>query len=208
MPGFGDSARPAADDHAAIAQPLADGLQRLLGAGCPAPLVGFSFGGVVAAHLAALYPPLVRQLVIVDAGGLGTPQGPVRLAPLRGLDGDARRAAARTNLLAIMLRHPESVDDLALHVAAVNGARRRLSVEGLMLPDKLIRVLGRVTCPVAAIWGACDQLYGDAPVQEAALRSVQPACDFRVIPGAGHWAMYERPAAFDAALLDVLAKAR
>ena len=36
------------------------------------------------------------------------------------------------------------------------------------------------------------------------IRRTHPNCDFRVIAGAGHWAMYERPEAFNAALLDML----
>jgi pimeloyl-ACP methyl ester carboxylesterase len=205
LPGFGDSAAPPAETHAAIAEVLADGLQRLLGADLPAPVVGFSFGGVAAAHLAALHPGLVGRLIVVDSGGLATPAGPVRLQRLRGLEGEARRAAARANLLAIMLRRPESVDELALHISAVNAPRGRLAAGPLVLPDRLLRALEHVTCPVAAIWGECDQLHGDPPAQLAALRSVQPDCAFRTIPQAGHWAMYERPAAFNQALLELLA---
>ena len=38
------------------------------------------------------------------------------------------------------------------------------------------------------------------------LRRYQPDMDFRTIADAGHWAMYERPEAFNAALLDILAQ--
>jgi pimeloyl-ACP methyl ester carboxylesterase len=38
------------------------------------------------------------------------------------------------------------------------------------------------------------------------LRRVDPDLDFRVIAGGGHWVMYERPHAFNAALLDMLAQ--
>jgi pimeloyl-ACP methyl ester carboxylesterase len=208
LPGFGDSALPMVQDHAGLAAALAEGLERLLGAELPAPIAGFSFGGVVAAHLAAFHPRLVRQLIIVDSGGLDTPRHPVRLQRLRGLDGEAKRAAARANLLAIMLHDPQSVDELALHVAALNAPRARLSVEPLVLPDKLLVALERVTCPVAAIWGDCDQLHSNPPVQEKALRRVQPDAEFRVVPNAGHWSMYEKPAAFNKHLLELLAQDR
>jgi pimeloyl-ACP methyl ester carboxylesterase len=70
LPGFGDSALPSAADHPAIAQALADGLRRLLGPALPAPVVGFSFGGVVAAHLAALYPQqVIPALESADSPG-------------------------------------------------------------------------------------------------------------------------------------------
>jgi pimeloyl-ACP methyl ester carboxylesterase len=35
--------------------------------------------------------------------------------------------------------------------------------------------------------------------------SIQPGCPFVVIPGAGHWVMYEAAAAFNAALIRMLA---
>jgi pimeloyl-ACP methyl ester carboxylesterase len=43
-------------------------------------------------------------------------------------------------------------------------------------------------------------------VQEAALRRFQPELDFRVIPGAGHWAMYEQPEEFNRAVIELLAR--
>ena len=43
-----------------------------------------------------------------------------------------------------------------------------------------------------------------AALQEAVIRRSHPDCDFRVIAGAGHWAMYERAEAFNATLLDML----
>ena len=47
--------------------------------------------------------------------------------------------------------------------------------------------------------------HPDPAVQEAVLRRFQPHMDFRVVAEAGHWAMYERPGAFNAALLAMLA---
>ena len=44
------------------------------------------------------------------------------------------RAVNRENLLALMLHDPASVDDLALHVHAINGARARLDAVSLVLP--------------------------------------------------------------------------
>lgn len=36
------------------------------------------------------------------------------------------------------------------------------------------------------------------------IRRYQPECDFRVVEDAGHWAMYERPDAFNATLIAML----
>jgi len=58
---------------------------------------------------------------------------------------------------------------------------------------------------VWAIYGEQDALYRGR-MDEVRAR-LQTARDFRgmtVVPGAGHWVQYERPEAFNAALLAVL----
>jgi pimeloyl-ACP methyl ester carboxylesterase len=206
LPGYGESASAPREDHAAIAAALASGLRQLTPAGLPLDLIGFSFGGVVGAYLAVLYPELVRRLILVGTGGLDTPMGRIEMRRLRGLEGDARRAAHRANLLALMLHDPGSVDELALHMHEVNGARARLDPSALVLPDKLLEALPRLTVQLDALWGEFDRPHPDPAVQAAALRRFQPQLDFRVISGAGHWAMYERPEAFNRALIELLGR--
>ncbi|TGD76139.1 alpha/beta hydrolase [Mangrovimicrobium sediminis] len=204
LPGYGDSALPAEPTHRAISAALDAGLRQLLGAPRPLKVVGFSFGGVACAHLAAYYPEWVGQLLLVGTGGLDTPRGEVELRGMRGLDDDARREVNRHNLLQLMLHHPPSVDELALYLQAKNGAASRLNPIDLVLPDKLLRILPSIAAPVDAIWGEHDRPHPDPAAQEAVLRAQFPALRFRVIADAGHWAMYERPAAFDAVLAGLL----
>jgi pimeloyl-ACP methyl ester carboxylesterase len=206
LPGYGDSALPPDQDHAAIACVIAAGLRRLVPSGLPVDLIGFSFGGVIGAYFAALYPELVRRLILVGTGGLDTPMGRVELRRLRALEGEERRAAHRENLLALMLHHPASADDMAVYIQEANGARARLNPTPLVLPDKLLGALPQLTVQVDAIWGELDRPHPDPPVQEAALRRFHPQLDFRVIPGAGHWAMYERPEEFNRTLLELLGR--
>lgn len=204
LPGHGDSALPEAGTHEAISKALSEGLRRIVGER-PVDLAGFSFGGVCFAHLAAFHPEQVRRLVIVGCGGLDTPLGHVDLKPAKGLEGEARREVLRHNLLGLMLHHPESADELAQYLLVRNARATRLAgAPGLVLPDKLARILPRVTARVDAIWGEFDRPHPAPHLQEAAIRASHPECLFRVIAGAGHWAMYERPEAFDAALLDIL----
>jgi pimeloyl-ACP methyl ester carboxylesterase len=204
LPGYGESAMPQSQDHAAIASVLAAGLRRLIPAELPLDVIGFSFGGVVGAYFAALYPKLVRRLILVGTGGLDTPMGQVELRRVRGLEGSERRAALCANLLGLMLHHPQSVDELALHIHETNGARARLDPKPLVLPDKLMEALPQLTMQIDAIWGEFDRPHPNPAVQEAALRRFQPKLDFRVIPGAGHWAMYEQPEEFNRAVIELL----
>lgn len=204
LPGMGDSAMPPRDDHEAISAALAHGLRQLVGPDLPIDVVGFSFGGVACAHLAAFHPELVRRLILVDTGGLDLPMGPIDVRGIRGLDEAERRAVLRANLLSLMLHEPASVDELALHLQATNGRRGRLPAEKLVLPDKLLNILPRVPVQLDAIWGEFDGPHPEPAAQATVLRRFQPDLDFRVIAGAGHWAMYERPEAFNRTVLDLL----
>jgi pimeloyl-ACP methyl ester carboxylesterase len=202
LPASGDSARAEATDHTAISAALAAGISELIGT-APIDMVGFSFGGVAFAHLAAYHPERVRRLILVGTGGLGTPVGKVEMRSVRRLQGEERKAAHRANLLGLMLH--ESADDLAIQVQELNVFRSRLDAIGLVLPDKLAAILPNVRAPYDAIWGEHDRPHPPGP-QEPVLRRIQPNMDFRVIPGAGHWVMYERAEAFNQALLEMLSK--
>ncbi len=205
LPGSGDSALPEGEDHAAYVHPLARGLGELSQQAGPFDVVGFSFGGVVGAHLATLYPALVRRLIIIGSGGLDTPLGDFTLKRLRGMSGEDLAASVQNNLLQVMLHHGASVDSLARYIFVHGVEQARSSPTKLIMPDHLVTALARSTVPLDAIWGALDRPHPDPSSQEAALRQYRPDLRFRVVPDAGHWCMYERPTAFNAALQDLLA---
>ena len=209
LPGHGQSALPPEPhEHATNAPALAEGLRRIvgriMGEHLPVDLVGFSFGASALAHMAAWHPEVARRLIIIGAGGLGTPAGDIRLGPARGLTGEARKAQLRANLLGLMLHHPDSADDLAVHLLETDARAARMHVPGLVMPDRLIRILPELACPVDAIWGEFDRPHPDPARHHAILRGIDARAEMRVIPGAGHWAMYENADAFNAALLKML----
>ena len=206
LPSYGESAEAIANTHEVYVATLAEGIAELPIDSLPAAMVGFSFGGVMAGHVAAKHPELVKHLVLVGTGGLDTPKGDVDLTRVRGLEGEERVAAHRHNLLNLMLHHEQSVDDVALFLQEENGMRGRLNPTHLVLPDKLLRVLPEVAAPVSAIWGEFDRPHPAPAVQRQALEKVCPGLDFRVVSNAGHWVMYEQADAFNEVLLDVLAK--
>ena len=89
---------------------------------------------------------------------------------------------------------------------AINGRRARIQAEKLVLPDRLVNILPRVTAQLDAIWGEHDAPHPDPAAQAAVLRRFDPNLDMRVIPRAGHWAMYEKPDAFNQEVLDLLSR--
>jgi pimeloyl-ACP methyl ester carboxylesterase len=207
LPGYGSSAKPAHENHAAISDALAAGLHALIDASeRPLDIVGFSFGGTAAAYLSVYHPEVVRRVVLVGTGGLDTPMGDIKLKRLRGLEGEERRAAFRENLLVLMLHNKNSADDLALYLQMTNISRARLDPVPLVLPDMLLKALPQMSVPFDAIWGEYDAPHPNPPIQEPVLRRFQPEMEFRVIADAGHWAMYEQPDAFNQTLLDILAR--
>lgn len=209
LPGFGASdAPPARSDADAMVAPLATGL-RQLSAGRPVDLVGFSFGGLSAGLLLAEHPELARRLVLVGAPAMGVvPRRQFQLRAWRHLETPAAQLVVhRHNLAELMLHDATRIEGLALEIHVENVRRDRLPRRRLAHTDILARRLPLVPCPVHAIYGAYDAIYGSyidglAPAFAAA------APDFRglvLIDGAGHWVQFEAPEAFDAALWQALA---
>jgi pimeloyl-ACP methyl ester carboxylesterase len=203
LPGCGESASPPSGDHESISAALASGLRSILGEPVGIDLVGFSLGASILAWFANLHPAWARRLVLVAAGGLGTPVGSITLKKISGLSPAERDAVLKANLLSLMLHHPDSADELARHLLLANARLSRLEPMPLVQPDRLLAALAGVRCRIDAIWGEFDAPHPALP-QEAVLRQLRPGIDFRVIAGAGHWVMYEKPADFDAALEVVL----
>ncbi len=206
LPGFGDSGPPPGHDADAIVPPLADSLHALFG-GQPVDMVGFSFGGMTAGLLLAAHPALARRLVLVGAPGLGVaPAQPITLKGWRHLPAHAQAAVHRHNLATLMLHDPARIDALALALHTANVQRDRLPRRRLSRTDILARSLAAVPCPVHAIYGAHDVLYGQNLAQlPAVLAASAPGfAGLRLIENAGHWVPYEAPEAFNAALLQAL----
>jgi pimeloyl-ACP methyl ester carboxylesterase len=219
LPGYGDSAPPAsadgadgtgegasADGLAGLLSALRGSLDRAVGAGTPIDLAGFSFGGLVAARLAALRPG-VRRLALLGPGGHGGPRRPRgELRPWKAArdagDAAALAGAMRHNLAAHMLHAAASdIDDTALwlHTAACLATRfrsRDISRSG-GLADALRRYAG----PTLLAWGAHDVT---AVPEDLGPRLAQalPDARWRVVPGAGHWVQYEAADAVNRMLLE------
>jgi pimeloyl-ACP methyl ester carboxylesterase len=211
LPGFGDSALPPAGaDADAAPGPIEQGLAQLLGnAACD--VAGFSFGGLVAGLLASQFPARVARLVLLGAPGFGIePLQPFKLKGWRHLDSaEQRQAVHHHNLQALMLHDPAAITPFVCQLQATNAQRDRLPGRRLARTDILARTLPELRCPVLALYGEQDPFYkGQTALYEVALRQAPGFQTLGAIAEAGHWAQFERAAAFNAALLALLDRPR
>jgi 2-hydroxy-6-oxonona-2,4-dienedioate hydrolase len=209
LPGFGDSERPPGNGDAdGVVPVLAEGLPYVLGMQS-VDVVGFSFGGLCGGLLAAAHPELVQRLVLVGAPGFGLREKRLTLVAWQHLDDPHARASAhRRNLATLMLHRPEAVDALAVAVQAANVPHDRMRRRKLAMTDILLRNLPAIECPVDAIYGEHDALYSGGMLDEleVLLRRAPHFGRLARIPQAGHWVQFESPAAFHAALQQLLAE--
>ncbi len=180
LPGFGATPPPTdawgSVDYAACVGALLDELTG------PVVVLGHSFGGRVAVHLAVERPDAVRALVLtgVPLVRLAPPRRPplayraVRSLRRAGVVGEDRMERAR--------RRYGSAD-----YAAATGVMRQ--VHARVVAESYEDQLGAIGCPVTLVWGEDDATV-PLGVAEAALAQLRGgnarAADLVVVPGAGH----------------------
>ncbi len=207
LPGLGESAMPD-EPHTPphVAEITARGLLRLLD-GRRADLVGFSFGSIIGGHVAAEIGRTLRSLTLLGSGSLGLARNPVPLEKIRDKRGEERLAAHRFNLHSLMIADAARIDALALDIQDWNTRHARFRSRGFANAHLLKDALARTRLPLTVLWGELDQIaVGHIPARIAAAREARPDAAAEIIPGAGHWTMYEAPEAFDAALARSLAR--
>ncbi len=201
MPGFG-----ASDD---MAEPhTAHGLGTLVSAGInqvvpndkPIHMAGFSFGGIIGGNVAALQGDRLLSHTFSGSSGMGLNRNKLEtFASWRAAETDEdREAAHRKNLEILMIADPKKVDALALYAQAWNTARGRVRSHKMGAADNLSEALGQVKGRLMGLYGNCDA-YAKGYLHEriAYLSGFQPNLIFNELEGAGHWACYETPDAFN-----------
>ena len=206
-PGFGESTGlDEVDDVFDLVLHYAD-LQDVCGLR-GAPVVGTSFGGWIAAELAALYPERVGRLVLVDAVGLWLDAYPIaeifgttppELAQKMFYDQQHPIAAlmhAFTTISAI----PE---EIALPQMKIMEAVAKVGWNPYLHDPKLARRLRRVTAKTLVVWGKQDGItplpYGER------YRELIAGARLEVIDRCGHLPPLERPEEFVRLVGDFLA---
>ena len=196
MPSYGDSDDLDVDGRAPDAMDrmvdaLAGAMAEMLGLGAlPVDLAGFSFGGFVAARLAAR--GLVRRMALIGAAGHGGRRRPSgKLVDWRTLPLSEQPAALRHNVATLMLHDPASIDAMALLVYESQLRTSRFDSKAISRSGGLQASLAGFAGPVLLAWGAHDIT---AVPQELAPRLAAGCRDatWHIVEGAGHWAQYER----------------
>jgi 2-hydroxy-6-oxonona-2,4-dienedioate hydrolase len=204
IPGFGESGLPSDGlDADSLAPYVLQGALELL-RNEPFDLVGFSFGAMVSAIIAAEMPETLERVVLVSVLGMGLVDDTIRLRSMRGVTDPAKkRDIMRLNLNALMLQDPSTIDDLALAVQERSAPRDRVKNRKIVYSNILFHLSERWRCATYGIWGLRDPLYRD---QINKLMSTVNALKFRetiFMENAGHWLQYERYSQFNS-LLDRL----
>ena len=201
-PGFGESTRP--DDFETVYD-LVHLYRELIDTlpGDKVTLIGASFGGWLAAEIAASCPHRLDRLVLIDALGikLGDRETPDILdvfnthpdAVRRASWHDPARFAPDFDALsdAALTRHARNRDALCLY-----------GWEPYMYNPRLKRWLGCIARPTLVLWGASDGVV--APAYGRAYAALIPGARFALIEQAGHHPELERPDALADRILDFL----
>jgi 2-hydroxy-6-oxonona-2,4-dienedioate hydrolase len=204
MPGYGESTVTPQDGIDSLVDMLHQGLDQLIGAGSEVLLAGFSFGGLVAASLAARRAGISR-LVLVGPAGHGGPRRPRQpLLPWKDLDPVLNAAEWRErmqhNLLAHMLCDEASVSELAVEIHTRGAMQTRFHSKRFSRSPLLAAALDRADIPVLVICGEHDVTLDPAPLQHT-LCEGHAHRTFHTLPGVGHWAMFEDPATVTARMV-------
>jgi pimeloyl-ACP methyl ester carboxylesterase len=167
-------------------------------------LLGFSFGGWLAAEIAATCCHRLQRLILVDP--LGIKLGDRESRDILDLFNAAPDEVQRCSWHDPAGRTPDfnAMSDDAIVVHARN--RDALCLYGwqpFMYNPKLPRWLCRIAIPTLVLWGASDRVV--TPDYGRAYSALIPGARFEVIEQAGHHPEIEQPAAFAASVSGFIA---
>lgn len=209
LPGLGDSDPPDdVNDVWSVTHCVKTAMDALLPRDRAFAIAGFSFGGMVAGHIATLFGERVARIVFVGAGGLKATRkpGPKLRKLLADMPAATLAEEARRNLEILMLHDPKKVDGVAIHMQILNTTRAKTRSRIMGQAFKLSEVLPRVKTPFAGICGEFDSTtYPHIQERIDLFRALQPDFEMNIISGAGHWVAYEAADAFNKVLIRTLA---
>jgi pimeloyl-ACP methyl ester carboxylesterase len=202
-PGFGNSPRPpdfdTMYDLVHFYREVLDGLPG------QTALIGFSFGGWIAAEIAAAGSPKIECLVLVDPVGIkiggreerdivhffNTPPEELNR---RSWHDPARRPAGCWGLGWQAVIDEAMTDDDMVRLARNWDALCLYAWRPHMYNPQLKHWLRRISVPTLVLWGASDRIV--TPAYGRAYAGLIPGARFELIERAGHHPELEQPRAF------------
>lgn len=190
MPGYGQSERPEwARDPRDIAILVNDALEELGLNGVT--LVGFGFGGFVAAELATMDRSRLKRLVLVGAAGIKPREGEIMDEMLMAYDdyvvaGFRDKAAFQAVFGDELAPAVKELWDFSREMSA------RITWKPYMFSRRLPPLLGAVKTPALIVWGSEDRVV--PPVCAEQYRDALPNAKLEIVKGAGHYVELEEPA--------------
>ena len=172
-----------------------------------AVVVGHSFGGMIAAEVAAVYPRFVDRLVLLSPIGLWRDDAPVTNwmmldapslpgAMFADPDGPAAREAGAA--FAKLLQEPEAV---AAHLWATACTGEFV----WPIPDRgLKRRIHRISAPALVVWGREDAIVSRVYAEEFGRRLRDARVE--IVDGAGHLLHVEQPETVQGLVREFLAQ--
>lgn len=195
LPGYGDSGDAGDLSEDAYIDWVAEVFAGIVANLAPAGLVGFSFGAVIAAAVAARKPLLVERLSLLGPGGFGYQTGSsIALKKLPKGDRDPLeiREVAAFNLGQWMLSSVPNVNDPVIDIQLRNLAHARFDNRQISAKDRLVTDLATLNCPIQLIWGGRDVLtFPSIRVRLDRCLAVRPDIKAEILPEGGHWIAYE-----------------
>jgi pimeloyl-ACP methyl ester carboxylesterase len=165
-------------------------------------VLGTSFGGTVAAHVAVMAPERVRGLVVIGSwpGAAADPAlGLRRSARIRG--GEFDRVVAE---MAAMIAHlpgpngPAACEAFAAMARTQGPDLMARQSDALAHRPNLLPALGNLKCPSLLLWGAHDKFVSAADGRT--LAAAMPGARFVELPECGHFPSLEYPVETAAAI--------
>ena len=204
MAGQGDSdMAPQPYDADSLALLLHESLQQVMPADRQFGIVGFSFGSVIGAVLAALQSKRLDYYVGVGSAGYGPrPTVADALRPARRNFSLAEAFAAhRHNVGVLMMADKAKIDGLATTIQMQNAGKNRIQSRPISLTDAMLRSIPKIPAPIGYIWGENDiTAFGGIAPYVTMIHEHRPDARVEVLADAGHWVQFEDPENFNQVL--------
>ena len=206
LPGFGCSMRVPrdlpVDDYVDL---VVEGVAAIMGQ-TPFRLAGFSFGGMTAASVAQRMGSQVARLSLLAPAGWGGDRLAGNLRSLKGaVTAEDRRAVHRHNLGISLLADPRNVTEESVTLQTYNIESASYDSASVSGHSRLFPALADYAGPLQLIMGTVDIVQ--APSVEwriAKMIETFPRIRIDRLEGAAHWAQYDRPEAFNTALISFM----